>query len=382
MSRAIRVQHGVSLIEALVALAVVAFGMLGVAGLQASLRFNADVAKQRSEAVRLAQTVIEQGRGFSVLQTTVGKTAFADLQSIGAVTLVVPNTNTTYTRQVTVVDNLAQHRKSVNVDVTWPDRNGDTQSVTLTSQLHRIDPAIAGALFVPTTGSAAQAPRGRHAAIPPGAVPQSGTGTSDFAPTGSSGLTWVFNDTTGFITKICSPACVAFDGYLLSGFVNYVVSTALIPPTPMPADAENPTSSVMLMPAIGVVVDQTAPIAGSVSCFTQAFPTYVAYFCAVPVDATRKWAGRSNITGLTLAADLVDADKTKARVCRYTRVRAHAGVTNAEHPLDYVDVAESLANQNFLVIQAGDGTTAFDCPADDSSTPFINGNTFRHQPAV
>ncbi|MDP1533833.1 MAG: prepilin-type N-terminal cleavage/methylation domain-containing protein, partial [Rubrivivax sp.] len=44
-------QQGVSLIEAVVALAVLAFGMLGLVGVQATLRGNADIAKQRAEAV-------------------------------------------------------------------------------------------------------------------------------------------------------------------------------------------------------------------------------------------------------------------------------------------------------------------------------------------
>ncbi|MBK9362618.1 MAG: hypothetical protein IPM99_16590 [Rubrivivax sp.] len=56
-------------------------------------------------------------------------------------------------------------------------------------------------------------------------------------------------------------------------------------------------------------------------------------------------------------------------------------MTNVEHPLNYLDLTESLINQNFLVIRAGDGATPFDCPADDAATPLINGNTWHHQPA-
>ena len=52
--------QGVSLFEALVALAVMAFGILGIVGLQMSLRQNADVSKQRAEAVRIALEITDQ----------------------------------------------------------------------------------------------------------------------------------------------------------------------------------------------------------------------------------------------------------------------------------------------------------------------------------
>ena len=63
MRRAI--QRGVSLIEAIVAMAVMAFGMMAIVGLQTTLRQNSDIAKQRSEAVRIAEEAIEQWRGYS-----------------------------------------------------------------------------------------------------------------------------------------------------------------------------------------------------------------------------------------------------------------------------------------------------------------------------
>ena len=56
---AVRSSRGVSLIEALVALAVMAFGLLGVVGMQSTLRVNADVSRQRAEAVRMAQEKME-----------------------------------------------------------------------------------------------------------------------------------------------------------------------------------------------------------------------------------------------------------------------------------------------------------------------------------
>jgi hypothetical protein len=63
---------------------------------------------------------------------------------------------------------------------------------------------------------------------------------------------------------------------------------------------------------------------------------------------------------------------------------------NADHPLDYgapapdtskLGVVGALTNQNFLVIRAGFGGVAFECPGDDAGTPYVNGNTWHHQPA-
>ena len=47
---------------------VMAFGTLAVLGVQGSLRMNADIAKQRSEAVRIAQELIEQRRAYDAIQ--------------------------------------------------------------------------------------------------------------------------------------------------------------------------------------------------------------------------------------------------------------------------------------------------------------------------
>jgi Tfp pilus assembly protein PilV len=73
-----RLQRGISLIEALLALAVMALGMMGLVGVQSTLRSTSDVAKQRSEAVRIAQAEIERWRAFDALNGG-ANTNYADL---------------------------------------------------------------------------------------------------------------------------------------------------------------------------------------------------------------------------------------------------------------------------------------------------------------
>ena len=155
-------RRGVALIEALVALAIMAFGMLGVIGMQATLRFNADASKQRSEAVRLAQEEIERWRDFSVLASTPGKAAFDDIASTAPATVALPgNSNATYTRTTTVAAAVAGDPllKKVTVTVSWLDRRAASSTVTLTTVIAGIAPELAGSLGIPGDRAATQRPR-------------------------------------------------------------------------------------------------------------------------------------------------------------------------------------------------------------------------------
>jgi Prokaryotic N-terminal methylation motif len=375
-----RLQLGVSLIEALVALAIMAFGMLGVVGMQASLRFNADVSRQRSEAVRLAQEEVERLRNFSALSPTAGTFAFDDIISSTPASVSLPGaSNTTYTRTTTVVSSgLADPlMKRVTVSVVWLDRraasSSDLQTVTLNTIIAGVAPELAGSLSVPGDQAATQRPLERHPAIPPGAVNR-GDGTSTFTP-GSSTAVWVFNNATGLITEICTPICVPVTAWLLSGFIQFAVTG---PPTP--EVAESPSDAAIT--TVGVSVNATAPSAVTVICPVAVSSTFLTYYCAVPASAgTRRWSGRSVLTGIPLATSLADASMGRFKVCRYTSDATTDTPPggNAAHPLDYVIVTTSLSNQNFLVIKAGDGTTAYGCPGDGPE-PLVNSSTRAHQP--
>jgi Tfp pilus assembly protein PilV len=387
-------ERGVSLVEALVALAVMSFGMLGIAGLQGSLRLNTDVSRQRSEAVRLAQESIEQARAFSVINSVAGKVAYNDLLASTA-TDTIAGTNTTYTRTVTVpaIGN-GQLFKQVIVDIDWVDRTNTAQTIRLSTTVHRVAPELGGSLAIPGSGTPGQLPGGRHASIPRSAVPSSG-GTSVFSPPGApTGTTWVFNDTTGVITQVCLlSVCTTVDARLLSGYVNFATVTS----QPTWVESETPPGTAV---GVGVAVSITAPSPypyGTPDCFVEAVPpvspsvvqTSTAYYCLIRVDpVTPQWSGRSDLTGLNLATSASDADPARLRVCRYTSRLSNGAVgtgspaiTNEDHPYVYDKVKTSLANQNFLVMLAGNGSTAFTCPVDNpATTPLVSGDTFAHQP--
>ena len=398
-------QQGVSLIEALVAMAVMGFGMLGVLGLQSSLRGNADVSKQRSEAVRIAQETIETARAFSVLGAAPGSAAYDSVATTAATDITRANSNSTFSLQTTVIslptigneDAVAAHKRLV-VTVGWRDRNDVIQTMQLATMVSAVAPETAAALAAPGDAAPVQRPAGRHPVVPRQAV-NLGNGSSSFAPPGAAdGISWTFNNTSGYITQLCTSltTCTEFPGRLVSGYVNFVIGAT----APTAADAETPTSP----PPVGsgsdpwrVRVATTEPAVGTVTCFQQRPPAsnYVAYFCALPVTSVAPfyWSGRVELSlpaGLDLATDIADNNAARFRVCRYTpaaaRVTPHLVVPamrNEDHPLDYFRVASSLGGQNYLVINAGNGVgSAFECPADDAGTSDLNGSTWHHQPSL
>lgn len=408
-----RRSRGVSLIEAMVALAVMGFGTLAVLGVQTSLRMNGDIARQRGEAVRIGQTELQAARAWATMaQYDALESPDEDEERLVG--------NTLYTVRRTVADAAAAdpnqpRRKTVVLAVLWTDRAGQAQGIRLNTAIHGAAPVLAGSLAVPADAAFTRNPGGRHRAVPRDATPMPG-GRSLFRPPGGGSVRWVFDNLTGYITQVCSAAtaesCIGVDARLLAGYVRFATSVApTVPPDAVPpATVAYDAAAAEAPPGDAVPVDVAM---GSVACYEEAPDATgaVAYFCAVPVNDERKWSGRAAVAGRTdgslpLIDSRSDADAAKYQVCRYTPVRgcqpavgstiwgapgATASCTgtaptpqrrmrNADHPLDYLDVTESLVNQNFLVIRAGDGSTAYDCPPDDATTPYANTNTWHHQP--
>lgn len=382
MTRRFARQRGISLVEALVALAVIGFGLVAYVGVQSALRANGDAARQRAEATRIAQEAVESWRAFSVMRTDPDHPdplSYESIQTQPAAT--IDGLNATYTLERFVLDDEPLNAKTLVVDVDWRDRNDEPQRVRLATVIAAVPPELAGTLSVRGAGNPARLPAGRHPAIPLDAVPvDGGRSRLEFTEPSGRAVALVFDDLTGAITTVCSPAtaCTAVNAMLLAGFVRYATTAS----APSPADAEQPPSPAD--PVVGVSLQRTAPSTLTVDCFVQRRVADLRYLCAVPVttegDGALRWSGRSQLTGLALAASRDDADAERWRVCRYTSTRSHEALPNEQHPLDYDAVAGPLVNQNFLVIRAGDGTSAFDCPDDDPATEFVNGRTWHHQP--
>lgn len=399
-------QRGVSLIEALVALAVMAFGMLGVVGMQTSLRSNADLSRQRAEAVRIAQEEVERLRTYSVLQAseaTSGQLAFESIAAATEPDVAASNANTSFSRETLVATPSAgdPRVRHVRVQVAWTDRRAQPQLVELSTLISGFPPEASALHALRPDQSALRQPYGRNASIPPGALDDAGGATSRFQPPGLPSVRWVFNNSSGLITQICSVSlgtCTLTNRWLLSGIVAFATGTV-----PTSAEAETPADSAIAGLTIRVDRSRTGYLPNSAtneSCATQIVgAARIAYYCAMPTTlldpgapGQRVWSGRVRFGGLALSTTLADATASNYKICRYTPDERQfleaseviaAGVTfdvyNSRHPYSFLRVNRPQLNKNFLVISAGDGTAAFDCPDEDTST-LIQSNTWAHDP--
>lgn len=394
--------HGVTLVEAMVALLIMSSGMLALIGMQGNLRRSADLARQRGEATRLAQQEIERLRAYSVLvrpaNAASGVSGYSDILTPAINTDAgEQNSNASFrlTRSVgdwPQLESLPQPQaqlKALRVRVDWTDRAGSDQFVVLDSLISRADPALGGSLGIVPTAAPSRLRAGRNAQIPVGAKNLDGDNyISVFKPLNHGTLAWVFNNLTGVISGRCTvpagsttTALTAADiahctnntvGYLLSGFVRFSDAT--------PPDALRPRSTALSLDMVLAHLSPEPQQPPGFECYDDAPATssamlFVSYYCAIYPNsaAQRIWSGRLNVAGMGLGG-------SGWKVCRYSADHDGNGqISNAEHPLDYVAVSGPLSKQNFLVIRA----TA-NCPTGQAvnaaAANFSSNATVLHQP--
>jgi hypothetical protein len=372
-------QRGISLVEALIAFLVLSLGALAMSRLQNHLRFNADVARQRSEAVRLAQEDLEASRTFASLTDIESGHSYSDI--LDSSTDVAPGAdragNTNFHVDRSIVD--AKGFRTASVAVDWSDRNGHGQHVILHSVIAATPPALSGSLTLVAAAASIKPVLGRSPLIPLTAK-DLGNGSSAFKPSEALTLAFVFDNASGRITSRCDHIaadlrtadlgsarlidCTPMNGMLLSGVVR--VSLAMPPEAAHPAEMSLPL-------AVGIAftgpVKPEAPV-----CITDQSERAVAYHCVI-APASGHWSGRSALVPRGWTLGLTAADK---KVCRYSADNDGSGAidSNAEHPDDYKDVDRSLMQQNFLIIR-GDQP----CPvAAKGEAVFADISTVQHQP--
>ncbi|MDO9167810.1 MAG: prepilin-type N-terminal cleavage/methylation domain-containing protein [Methylobacter sp.] len=142
---------GFSLIEALVASVVVAVAMLGLANLQGITLINSADSRMKTHALNLAQDKIEELRGFANQSIYTGMASGTNVNTES----IMAGGSANFTRTWTITDcsvsgncTAQGNYKQANVTVTWPDRQGDTQTVQLTSYIAEADPVKSGVVLL------------------------------------------------------------------------------------------------------------------------------------------------------------------------------------------------------------------------------------------
>ena len=378
-------QRGITLIEALLSFLVFAFGMLGIARLHADLRAHADLARQRTDAARIATEEMERLRAFSMLAPSAGVRSYDEIAATSAIALDSDDMPTRYAIDPRVTAIAGDQASAVTLTVRWNDRRGDAQHATLTSVIARSDPVLAAALTIASRSMPVRGALGRSAHVPLFAK-DLGNGHSAFKPIETGTIAFVQDNLTGLVAARCTglastlttatltaadlTACDPIVGLLLSGTVRF---TGTLPADPSNANGPPLPFDIVLTLSGGSYTQAPA-------CFTRPVEAdgdrRSLYHCVVYPLANGRWSGRSTLAPLGwhigTAAD-------EYRVCRYSSDLDGSGAIdrNLEHPADYTNVDAALAQQNFLVIAGGD-----DCPAAavEAAEAVSTLDTVQHQP--
>jgi prepilin-type N-terminal cleavage/methylation domain-containing protein len=356
--RRIGSQRGFTLVEALVALLVMSFGMLALSGMQLSLSRNADIAKQRVEAMRIAQERIETARSYTSLTAAAGIDWTNLVADVAAPATVTANTNATFNVVVTAGGLVTDAARTLQVAVNWTDRAGAPQSVSLVTVVSKNDPKDPGLLGNPLPGNTAlKRPKNRNINIPIQALDLGGGRSStQFSPD----YVIVYSNIDAGVVKICDPVtagttatvaeintaiatlggCIDVAGYIVAG---YIGTPAAIPTginySAVSRNAAHATEGIrcLLAPATDQN-DGTTIIAG-----------YQYYVCVVPLESPFLWSGTVRLGGVPTSGDYV--------VCRYQYTQTNIDA-NERNVQPYVNVNKSMDEQNYLVTQSAGGT----CP--------------------
>ena len=326
--------RGATLLEALVAFLVLSLGMLTMARVQTSLRLNSDIARQRTEAVRLAEEDMETLRNFGAVAVSHGLKAYADIATATrSVTTGQSGSNVSFevARQVTAVDDPAY--KSASVTVNWVDRSGAAQRVVLDSLIAATPPALSAALSITPRVQTVRSVAGRAVSVPVTAK-DLGNGHSALKPDSAQGLVFVFDNASGGVSSVCSGVagntrdivasdlvtCSAASGMLLSGQVRFslagVTDAARANDTPLPLAMALALSGgpypgpaqcgAEAMKTVAYSVGNTTrreavplaatPASWGVPAWSELGERFVAYHCVVqPAGTPARWSGRSSV---------------------------------------------------------------------------------------
>jgi Tfp pilus assembly protein PilV len=364
-------QRGFTIIEALVALLIMTFGLLAASGMQMTLSSNADVSKQRTEAMRLAQEKMEYLRSYSQLTTATGVVSWAGLAS-GTDS---NTTNATYSRTWSLGGSSSDTHRVVSVAVSWTDRSGESQSITLNSVISKTDPSDTGFLAFPLPeNTTLKRVKDRSLDIPLPAIALTGDNAGKSAYNVGSNLAVIFDNYNGNVVKTCPfqvttstsslSSCSTKTAVILAGYVKYRtcsnsncnsytdIATTGVDTTSITGNSESITCSY----GDATNTSTGATIAG-----------YKYYLCVIPlVDINSSWSGTLRVKGIATTSNYIN--------CRYQYTSSSLS-SNEKNVQPYSSVNSSLDNQNYYIATStttSNGNTTATCPTIAQSDPSLS----------
>jgi type II secretory pathway pseudopilin PulG len=386
-----RRQLGFTIIETLISLVIMGFGILSLAGMQAAVSRNSDDARQRTEAVRLAQEKIEALRSFTGITSTIVGQGITNTSALNWGGLVSGNdsitTNAAYTRTWTLGGSVNDPMRGLTVKVDWTDRAAVPQSISLSSVLSKTNPADSGFLGFPLPlNTNLKRPKNRNLDIP---IPAIDLGDVSAVKFGTSNEYVLFGNISGEVVKMCtassiltststtaeyiaalSPStCTDVYGYIVAGYVSRDTSVS-----------NNDWDAIKN----GLGIDHsgiTRNAAGSRGISCQFGPAvnqntgalivdYRYYLCVVPLSAPSpalttngpyNWSGTVRIAGPALW----NGNGNKYFVCRY-QYNANTSLTDANqrNVQPYQAINKSIDQQNYLIVTTNNATDTLQpiCP--------------------
>lgn len=172
-------QRGFSILEVLITLVVLAGGLLAIGGLYGKIMNGSAAAKERNEAVVLAEKKLEELRYALYASIASGS------DSVNATTGSGGSAN--FSRSWSVTSSASPAYKTVTVTVSWTDSRNQSQSAVLTSRISGIDPTRSGELIATVSGNSSGTGSGTETdtGTDTGTGTDNGTGTETGTDTGS-----------------------------------------------------------------------------------------------------------------------------------------------------------------------------------------------------
>ncbi|HKX94021.1 MAG TPA: prepilin-type N-terminal cleavage/methylation domain-containing protein [Methylibium sp.] len=348
-------QRGFTILEALIALLVMAFGVLALAGMQVMLSRNGDLAKQRSEATRLAQERMERMRAYD----GIGGAGTNDWNNLpGAAETVT--TNAVYTVTPAMGGTTGDAMRPTTVTVAWTDRANAAQSVVLSSVISKIEPEDIGFVTNPLPlNQPLRRVKDRNINIP---IPAIDLGGGQSATQFDANYVIIYSNTTGGVVQICNPNqananatqindaitagnCISTVGYIVAGYIGRsasggtAVSDAVFNALGMNlagVTRTNPDATYGIRCLFSNAIDQNS--GATIANFKY-------YLCIIPLTdpgtpAGPTWSGTIYVGNLNTASNYV--------VCRYQYTQTAIDV-NERNVQPYSGVNKSIDEQNYYI---------------------------------